>query len=303
VPRDRTARLAVLDSPVQRTAPAFPSRTRSATRRRVVVGVLAVVSLALVSIYFREAPGGPLHDVQAAGAAVLRPFQVGAERVARPFRDLYGWFDGLLAAKGENERLRAQLEELRRQAIANETAARDYDELLKALAFQDLPGLADFRKVNTRVIATPPSPYEKELVIAAGSGSGIRQHDPVISGGTLVGEVTRVTSSTAAVTLITDETSAVSARDHRSGATGLVQAGTGDSLVLDRVTRDKDVRVGDLVITAGSSVGQLPSLFPSGIPIGYVSSVGQSDTDPWKQIQVESHIDLSDIYAVTVLVR
>jgi hypothetical protein len=34
-----------------------------------------------------------------------------------------------------------------------------------------------------------------------------------------------------------------------------------------------------------------------------VSSVGQSDTDPFKQIQVESNIDLTDLYAVTVLVR
>jgi rod shape-determining protein MreC len=303
VPRNRTARLAVLDAPVQRPAPAFPSRTRSATRRRVVVGVLAALSLALISVYFREAPGGPLHDVQGAGAAVLRPFQVGAERVSRPFRDLYGWFDGLITAKGENERLRAQVEELRRQAIQNETAAQDYDELLKSLAFQDLPGFRDYRKVNTRVISHPPSQYEKEIVVAAGSDNGIRIHDAVISGGTLVGKVTNVTPKTAAVTLITDETSAVSARDLSSGAIGLLQAGAGDSLVLDRITRDKDVRVGDLVVTAGSRVGRLPSLFPNGIPIGYVSSVGQSDTDPFKQIQVESNIDLTDLYAVTVLVR
>lgn len=303
MPRNRTARLAVLDAPVQRPAQAFPSRTRSATRRRVVVGVLAVLSLALISVYFREAPGGPLHDVQGAGAAVLRPFQVGAERVSRPFRDLYGWFDGLITAKGENERLRAQVEELRRKAIENETAAQDYDELQKSLAFQDLPGLRDYRKVNTRVISHPPSQYEKEIVIAAGSDNGIKIHDAVISGGTLVGKVTNVTPRTAAVTLITDETSAVSARDLSSGAIGLLQAGAGDSLVLDRITRDKDVRVGDLVVTAGSRVGRLPSLFPNGIPIGYVSSVGQSDTDPFKQIQVESNIDLTDLYAVTVLVQ
>ena len=270
-----------------------------------MVGVLAALSLALLSVYFREAPGGPLHDLQSAGAAVIRPFQVGAERVARPFRDLYGWFDGLVTAKDENERLRAQLATLREQAIQNQTAAQEYERLRAALAFSDLPALDRYRRVNARVIGHPSSLYEKEIVVAAGAKTGVDVHDPVISGsgGTLVGEVTSVTANTAVVTLLTDETSAVAARDLSSGAIGLLQAGPGDTLILDRVTKDKDVRRGDLVVTAGSRVGRLPSLFPSGIPIGQVTSVGQSDTEPYKQIQVTPNVDLSDLYAVAVLTR
>ena len=64
-----------------------------------------LASLALLSVYFRESDEGALHGAQDAGATAVRPFQVGAERVARPFRDLYGWFDGLLNAKAENEEL------------------------------------------------------------------------------------------------------------------------------------------------------------------------------------------------------
>jgi rod shape-determining protein MreC len=269
----------------------------------VVVGVLAALSLALLSIYFRESPGGPLHDAQSAGAAVLRPLQVGAERVARPFRDLYGWFDGLVGAREENERLRAQVERLQQQAIENRTAAREVDRLREQIQFLDLPGLADYRRVNTRVISHPPSQSQKELVIAAGSDDGVRIHSPVLSGGALVGEVTEVTGSTALVTLIIDETSAVAASTLRTGATGLVQPGPGDSLVLDRVTKDKDVAVTDLVVTAGSRVERLPSIFPRGIPIGVVTNASQTDTDPFKHVQVEPLVDLNDLYAVTVLVR
>ena len=72
----------------------------------MVVGILVVLSLALLSVYFRESNDGPLHGAQDVGATAMRPFQVGAERVARPFRDLYGWFDGMLTAKDENETLR-----------------------------------------------------------------------------------------------------------------------------------------------------------------------------------------------------
>ena len=269
----------------------------------MVVGVLTVLSLALLSVYFRESDEGPLHGAQSAGAAVLRPFQVGAERVARPFRDLYGWFDALVGAKEDAERYRRELEALRQRAAENETAAQENKELRDALAFQDLPGIDDYRLINTRVISHPPSQNEKEIVIAAGSDDGVRVDAPVLSEGALVGKVSEVAGSTALVTLITDETSAVAARDLSTGATGLVLAGPGDSLVLDRVTKASAVARGDLVITAGSRVGRLPSLFPRGIPIGFVTHVGQTDTDPFKQVQLAPYVELDSLYAVTVLAR
>ena len=38
-----------------------------------------LLSLVLITIYFREPAGGGLHGVQSAGATVLRPFEVAAE--------------------------------------------------------------------------------------------------------------------------------------------------------------------------------------------------------------------------------
>ena len=78
----------------------------------------------LITIYFRESPTGGLHTAQDVGATVLRPFQVGAERVAQPFRDVYGWFAELFDAKAENERLRREHVEARQRAIQNATAVR-----------------------------------------------------------------------------------------------------------------------------------------------------------------------------------
>ena len=271
----------------------------------MVVGVLVALSLALLSVYFRESEHGSLHGAQGAGATVLRPFEVGAERVARPFRDLYGWFDGLLAAKGENERLRTELELARRRAIENQTAAQENAELRAALGFQDVPGLKDYRRVNTRVLGYPPQQFERQLVIAAGSNAGITLRAPVLASGTLVGQVTNVSPNTAQVTLITDESSAVTAYDVSSNATGLVNASEGGALSLDNVPKSKDVRVADVVATAGSRTERLPSLFPRGIPIGIVTSVRNTDTEPFKQIQVAPppNVDFSNLYVVTVLVR
>jgi rod shape-determining protein MreC len=105
------------------------------------------------------------------------------------------------------------------------------------------------------------------------------------------------------VTLLTDESSAVPARDQKSGAIGLVRHGQGEgSLILDLVMKDRRIDVGDTIVTAGTRSKQYPSLFPRGVPIGVVTNVGQSDTAPYKQIQIDPFVDFSSLDAVTALV-
>jgi cell shape-determining protein MreC len=95
----------------------------------------------------------------------------------------------------------------------------------------------------------------------------------------------------------------VQARDQDTGAFGIVRHGEGEgSLIVDRVTKDKQVAEGDVIVTAGRRSQQYPSLFPANIPIGYVISVGQSDTAPFKQIQIQPFVDFSSLDAVTALI-
>jgi rod shape-determining protein MreC len=267
------------------------------------VAALVVLSLILITISFREPTSGPLHGVQAAGATVLRPFEVAAERVARPFRDLYGYFANLVHVKRENERLKQQVNELRQQALLGEAARAQNARLRKQLKFIDSPLFpSDYSAVNTRIIGWR-NEFDERVVIAAGRDDGIRQETPVVTSDGLVGSVTQVTGSGALVTLLTDESSAVQARDQDTGAFGLVRHGQGEgSLIVDRVTKDKLVNPGDVIVTAGTRSKQYPSLFPPNIPIGWVTSVGQSDTENYKQIQIQPFVDFSSLDAVTALI-
>jgi cell shape-determining protein MreC len=74
------------------------------------------------------------------------------------------------------------------------------------------------------------------------------------------------------------------------------------SLLLDFVPKEANVRVGDVIVTAGTRSKQYPSLFPGGIQIGVVTHVGQSDTALYKQIQVEPFVDFAALDAVTALI-
>jgi rod shape-determining protein MreC len=270
-----------------------------------VVGVLVVLALALVTASFRESEGGPLHGAQSALASVLRPFEIGAERVARPFRDAWGWTNDLFSAKSDAEQLRAEVEELRQQVIQNESALQENVRLKALMRYIDGPSFpTDYRAVATAVINRPAGAFEQEIVVAAGTDQGVRLNAPVVTADGLVGQVTRVTADAARVTLITDERSAVSALDLRTGAAGIVRhgQGTGDTLVLDLVPKEDVVKVGHEVVTAGWKLGSLASLYPKGIPIGEVTSVGQTDTDLWKQVQIRPYVDFGSLHSVLVLV-
>ena len=301
-----TARISVLDHPGVRRPDGSSSRSGGILTGRLVAFLLVLLSLALVTISFREDPDGVLHTAQRGALSALAPLEAAGERVARPFRDAWEYVSGLFAAKAENERLKRELEALRQQAVENENAARENEDLRALLQFRDGPRFpAGYEGVATRVIARPPSIYSsQEVVIAAGEGDGVRVNDPVVTEDGLVGRVAEVTGNASKVTLLIDQASAVSAVVLQSGAAGIVRHGpSGSALVLDRVPKEELVTEGDTVITAGWRSGKLESLYPRGIPVGTVTGVGQQDVDVYKRIQVTSLVDFDSLAGVIVLVQ
>lgn len=271
-----------------------------------MVVILALLSLALITGYFRESEGGPLHGVQSVAASAMHPFEVGAERVARPFRDAYGWLSDLFNAREENERLQSQVERLTNQAIQNATAATELKRLEALLNYRrSLTFPTDYDAIGAAVLADPPSPFEQHIVISAGSQDGVRVNAPVVTDEGLVGKVTRVTRDQSRVALLTDKESAVSAYDIQTEAYGVIRhgAGSGDALILDRVPKAGRVQREDVVVTSGRRFQLLPSIYPRNIPIGIVTSVGQTDIDEHQQIQVDPFVDFGSLDSVLVLVR
>jgi rod shape-determining protein MreC len=307
VPRNRSGGLAALSSSVRRTTPRpYSARKSAPVRRRIVVGVLAFASLALITGYFREADDGPLHDVQSVASTAMHPFEVGAERIARPFRDAYGWLSDLFNAREENQQLKEQIEQLRNQAIQNSTAATQLKRLQALLDYRQSDEFpADYDAVGATVLADPPNAYEQSIIVSVGSEDGVRMNAPVVTDEGLVGKVTKVMPEQSKVALLTDKENAVSAYDVRTEAYGVIRhgAGSGDALLLDRVPKQERVQRNDLVVTSGRRFGLLPSIYPRNIQIGYVTSVGQTDIDVNQQIQVDPFVDFDSLDSVLVLIR
>lgn len=295
----------MLASSVQRSKPTpYPSKARSALVRRTVVVVLVLVALTLITISFRSPTSGALHSLQGAGSTALRPFQVAATRVAQPFRDAYDYLSSLSSAKSQNEKLKREYVKLREQVIANAAAAARARQLEKLLHFEQASTFPNgFSAVNAWVISSPSGPFTHSLVIDAGTSAGIRRNSPVVSGDGLVGIISNVFPHTAVVTLLTDPDSFVAARDLRTQVRGGVRPGAGSgTLQLSEVAKQKVVHKGDVIVTNGTHSKQYPDLYPYGIPIGRVFSVGATDTATFLQVQVQPFANLGSLDAVAVLV-
>lgn len=280
-------------------------RNAVSLRRRLVVGVLVLASLILVTLSFGPGDSGRLARVQEVASAGLRPFQIAADRVAEPFRDGYGWVDSVLSARADAETLREENTALRQRLVQEQLAVRENARLRALLDYRSGGTFPeDYRGVAAAVIARPAGAYAQSIVVAVGRKDGVLVNDPVVTEDGLVGRVTRVGDRSSRVMLLTDDQSAVSAVDIGTNASGIIRRGRGprSALRLDRLPKEQLIREGDTIVTAGWRSPRLSSLFPRGIPIGVVTSVGRADTDAYTQVLVEPFADFGSLGAVLVLV-
>jgi rod shape-determining protein MreC len=278
---------------------------KSVRRRRAVLILLVVCSLILLTAYFGESQSSPLHSVQRGFLQVVSPIQDGASRALKPVRDLFGWFGDTLDAKQERDELRKELEATRKEAIANEAAAREVVELRKLVGLDETVGTDQMDPVSARVITRSPTLWYSTVSINKGTSSGVRIDQPVINGDGLVGTITSATSNAAIVTLITDHTSGVSAVVNESGVAGVVQPAVGNpnDLLLEFIRRGDRIETGQTVVTAGSRSQRYESLFPPGIPIGTVSKVDDEELDVNQSVHVKPFAQLRRLDVLKVLTK
>jgi rod shape-determining protein MreC len=273
-------------------------------RRRAVLGVLVALSLGLLTVYFGENGGGLLHSVQRGTSAVFSPLEKGVSIVFKPVSNFTHWTGDVFHAKKENNQLKKQVQQLQSQLAQAQTAERDAAELR---ALVGLPRSSNFasggKLITARVISRSPTVWYSNVVINAGSGDGVHLNDPVIAAGGLAGKITSVSGGQSLVTLITDESSAVSAQVMPDGSNGIVRPEVGNpgDMLLDYIAKGAKIQKGDSVLTSGFTSSKLDSLFPRSIPIGKVTKVSPSELEQYQRVHIQPYADLRRMEYVQVL--
>jgi rod shape-determining protein MreC len=273
-------------------------------RRRAVLVLLVAACLTLLSLYYREGSGGPLHGVQDVVSTIFGPIQGGADRALKPARDFVNWFGDTFDARGENAKLHDEVANLRDQLSREQITQHESDELARLNELTSGGIVPDgTQPVTGRVIGRSPTVWYSTVTIDKGTSSGVRTDDPVVAADGLAGKITQTTHNTSQVTLITDADSAVTARVLPGGSTGVVEPNVGNfrDLQLDYIERGSDINEGDMVVTAGFSTGDLGSIFPPGIPIGHITDSTLEEQQAYQRVHLSAFADLRDMDFVKVL--
>jgi len=278
-------------------------------RRRAVLALLVVVSLILLTDYFGESSNSPLHSVQRGIATVLSPVQEGASTVLSPVRDIAGWFSSTFRAKSQLAQRTAENHTLRLDDARLQYEVTQYKKYARLVNLDRSYNLHAYGLVGANVIAKDPVLWYETITVDKGSGDGVKQWDPVVGPGGLVGDVTDVTGNSAIVSLLTSPDFAVGAEvENNAGSVGLIQPEAGNPSTLQLINLPTTAQIGPnqtMVATSGfKDQGEraIHSLYPPGIPIGTISSENpQSSVLTNQPLQVTPLADLQDLSAVQIL--
>lgn len=225
----------------------------------------------------------------------LSPLQDGIDRIARGSTGFARNYLDLINVRRENERLKAELAELKTnqsRLVELETENRHLSELL------DLRDALGGNSVAANVIGSDASGLARTLVISQGSSSGLRPGMAVLSFQGAVGKVITVSAHAARVLVIDDHNSALDSFDQRTRARGIVAGVVDDGLTMKYVQRSQDVKPGDVIVTSG-----LDGIFPRGLLIGSIKGVSGEGPGMFLNVSITPAVDFRDLEQVLVITQ
>jgi rod shape-determining protein MreC len=225
---------------------------------------------------------------------ITAPLQTGVAAVCESFSDWWGHYVWLVDAESENVRLLAENRQLTAELSQLKEVRLTNERLRKLLVFREQQAL---KALPAQVIAEDATSWFRTVMIDKGNADGVQEGMPVVVAEGVAGRVIRVVAHQSRVLLITDASSAVAALVQRTRSRGICR-GTGDGLNFDFALREKDIEVGDLVITSGNG-----GVFPKGLPVGRVVRVEREEYGLFQAIEVAPTVDFSRLEEVLVLLE
>ena len=230
----------------------------------ILTALLAVVTALLAALGIT----GPLRAV---ANTIVKPFAYVATQAAEAADGFVAVFRDYDALKAENEALKEENKALKEQK-QDATLLQEENAWLKTyLRIAD--EASGFSMADARIIARSSDAYSTVLTLDKGSVHGVKAKMTVITADGVFGYVKEVGLDWCHVVSIAETVGAVGVYTDRSGVSGIVE---GDPALraegvcrMTYIESTADLRIGDLVYTAGGA----ESIYPSGLLVGEITSI------------------------------
>jgi len=214
-----------------------------------------------------------------------------SQKISRLKRSIKG-YGALIRA---NEALNAQVAELSQEVIRLRELSIENERLRGLLSFKKK---TPYKVIGVRVVGRDASNWYNTIVIDKGSNQNLVVGMALVAPSGLVGKVTEVGSSISRGMLILNPNSRVGAIVQRSRDEGVVEGSLKGLLRMKYISKDADLKAGDLVISSG-----LGGVFPKGVAIGKIKDIGTEADGLHLYAWVEPAVDFSKLEEVLCIVR
>lgn len=275
----------------------FPSSADSEGRayRNVSPGLRFFLTAALsLALMFLDHRGTYLEQVRAYLGEAFYPLQIAIDSPAAGMR----WMRENLALRRQ---LIAENAVLRRESLTSgvelQRLAALRAENARFRALLDSRARVPDRVVVGEILSVDMDPLRHRVILNKGGRDGAYEGQALIDARGVVGQITRDQRDSSAAILITDPDHALPVEIVRNGLRSIA-VGTGDlkRLSLPFLTRNADIKVGDLLITSG-----LGGAFPAGYPVGRVTQVDGSSGDAFLEVSAIPTADLDRLHEVLLV--
>ncbi len=260
--------------------------------------IMLCIALALVIVPSVLSLMGLSDYVKGAVSTVFSPMQSAMTKVTDAITGFTEYFTEYGRLKEENERLRAELAELKDKYYVIEEIEETNKWLYEYLEIKREHTDYDFAMAE--IVGREVGNYMTVFTLNVGTDNGVTADMPVITSDGIVGYVTEAGTNWSKVLTIIESASSVGACVEKTGELGLVD---GDFSLreeglckLIHLASDSDVAVGDRIISSG-----LGSIYPRGLVIGTVERTEFDAVSRSVIAYVRPSADLENIERVMVI--
>jgi len=253
-------------------------------KNKILIIIIGILVILFLNLFQKEVRG----FVYTFSRPVQKIFWQGGQKISYYFETI----SEIRNLKKNNEELKARNQELITENIILKELRKENENLREAL---NINLQKDFKLEIAQVLGKNIS--QDSFFLDKGEKDEISEGLPVISQSkVLLGRIGKVYKNNSETILVSNQGSNISVKVGDGEIGGIVRGEGNFKVLLDLIPLDKEIKIGDMVVTSG-----IEGNLPKDLLIGRVSNVLRNDIQPHQQAEIEPASDINKIDSIFII--